>query len=131
MSYRASFNRTFSAAHRVWTDVGKCHNIHGHNYEATVEVVGVLLDESGFVIPFDHVKMIIDGFDHTMIVADSDPLLDIFQALGLALSIVPCVPSTENLAALIANNLVDAHPGLMVKVWLRETAGILAIAEAS
>lgn len=125
------FTRTFAAAHRVWNDPGKCRNVHGHNYRASIRVTHDVVGEQNFVVPFDAVKTIVDRFDHTLILDLLDPLLGQFKSLDLALSIVEGVPSTERLAEIIASEIAaEIPPGGYVVVHLRETDGICAKAEA-
>lgn len=133
----ARFSRSFSAAHRVWNDPGKCSNIHGHNYRTLIEVDGGdSLGAQNFVLPFDAVKGIVDRFDHTLIVDDDDPKLEAFEALGVSLAMTNGVPSTEFLALVIANGILEACIAQGIKdsyyhvvVTLVETESIQAFAE--
>lgn len=137
--HRCDFTRTFSAAHRVWNDPGKCNNIHGHNYRCHVEVIcnTEAMTVQNFTVPFDVVKEHIDVYDHTLILDAHDPLLPQLEALGMALTIVGGVPSTEFLAERIATAiLMDAHTRanamdawFQVAVTLRETDSIEAYSE--
>lgn len=135
MTPSGHFTRTFCAAHRVWNDPGKCRNIHGHNYTAEVDVQVDHLNEQNFVTPFDAIKKVIDAFDHTLILDESDPLADEFDSAplaGLDVSYVAGVPSTEFMAKLIADRICAAisqaghAKRIEVRVALRETAGIEA-----
>lgn len=130
----ATFSRTFAAAHRVWNDDGKCHNIHGHNYRVEIEVCTAKLNEQNFTLPFDVIKTVVDRYDHTLILDASDPLLTVFRATGLALTEVEGVPSTEFLAQLIADEIrakLPQGPGVAtVAVMLRETDSIASTASA-
>lgn len=134
----AHFSRTFSAAHRVWNDESKCRNLHGHNYDVEIDVEVEGLNEQNFVAPFDAIKLVIDGFDHTMILDTDDPKIQEFSDLDLAIREVPGVPSTEFMAALLANriaaNVKDANPHageVKVSLHLTETKGISASAIAA
>ncbi len=127
-----TFRRIFSAAHRLAGDPSKCSNIHGHNYcvEAEISAFGQL-DASGFVIPFERVKRIIDNYDHTLILAEDDPLIPILPD-SLAVRPLQGPPSTERLAQQLAEELVDVlirtarlSTGI-VRLRLRETEGIEA-----
>lgn len=139
----ATFTRAFSAAHRVWNDPGKCRNIHGHNYAAVVMIDSPSgpLTEQGFVVPFAAVKDAIDAYDHTLILHADDPLVADLRVFGpetavgqLRIVKVPSVPSTENLATLLATAIAAAVIDSMdpaaspftVTVGLRETDGIHA-----
>lgn len=135
----AHFTRTFSAAHRVWNDPGKCNNIHGHNYRVDVEVTVDLLNIQNFAVPFDAIKKVIDRFDHVLILDEDDPFASVFDAQmgpfeSLAVAFVAGVPSTEFVAALLAERIyhavlaegADPDQDVMVDVTLRETDSIAA-----
>lgn len=123
------FHRTFSAAHRLWSDSSKCQNIHGHNYKVTIEITGPVGAESGMVIPFDWIKEIVDYYDHTLILAESDPQM---HELGAVTKVVtlPTLPTTENMARTIATQIANAlsvdGKEREVKVTLAETDSITA-----
>lgn len=99
----------FNAAHRLhnpnWSDeknmavFGKCNNpnYHGHNYELTVKLTGMVDSETGYV--YDLKKLsnlvkqeIIDRFDHKNLNLDTEE----FKELN---------PSAENIAMVIWNLL--------------------------
>jgi 6-pyruvoyltetrahydropterin/6-carboxytetrahydropterin synthase len=69
-------------AHRLPHHLGKCRNIHGHSWEITVAVSGSIKKEhgpnDGMVEDFNLLKsalgMIDSVFDHTLALADYDPL---------------------------------------------------------
>lgn len=138
--HEVTFTRTFHAAHRVWSDKGKCANIHGHSYHATIAVKHDELDGQGFIIPFDRIKLIVDQYDHALILDLNDPLV---SELGgpisepLRLVLVAGLPSTEFMATWIAAQVriaiaaywpdsPVAAAGGNVQVHLRETEGIEA-----
>lgn len=127
---RVTFDRSFSAAHRLHNDPGKCGNVHGHNYRARVVVASdEPLTEQGFVVPFDVVKEVVDGYDHALILADADPLLPVLEGLPIRVRVVSGPPSTERLAFRLANEVLDRLDGLyVVDVALRETDSIEASA---
>lgn len=133
--HHGRFTRVFSAAHRVWNDPGKCSNVHGHNYRAVIDVFAEELTPQNFVIPFDAIKGVVDAFDHSLILDAKDPLIEVFRATGLNVQMVNGVPSTEFMAAVIANGIMevmDRKDSMVVSVGvrLRETDGIEATAEA-
>ncbi len=116
----------FNAAHRLhnlqWSDernlavFGKCNNpnYHGHNYDLTVQVIGVIDPETGYVMDTkllsDLIKAeILDRFDHKNLNLDVSD----FQALN---------PSAENIAVVIYNRLrKHIDPALDLKIRLYET----------
>jgi 6-pyruvoyltetrahydropterin/6-carboxytetrahydropterin synthase len=130
---RVTFQRSFSAAHRLWSDASKCQNIHGHNYRVTIEVTGPVGMESGMVTPFEWVKEIVDNYDHCLILHVQDPNL---HELGhiTRVVILDDLPTTENLAHQIAKEIADmlAVDGRerRVKVTLAETDNITATSRA-
>lgn len=143
MSQRhVNFTRTFSAAHRIPLDPGKCSNIHGHNYVAQIEIEVPELDSCGFTVPFENVKAVVDRFDHKLILWDQDEFFQEFGPGGWAghhgnipaiietygIINVPFSPSTENLAQYLAECLaVGLSPTSEVWVRLRETDSIEAV----
>ena len=116
----------FNAAHRLnnpnWSDekntrvYGKCNNpnYHGHNYELTVQVVGPIDPETGYVIDMkvlgDLIKtQVTDRFDHKNLNLDTDEFRDLN-------------PSAENIAIVVFNILrKHLEPSLDLKIRLHET----------
>jgi len=63
---------TFDAAHRLPGYEGKCKNLHGHGYRLLVGVKGKIDYDSGMVIDFTHLKIIVkqeilDHVDHVLL----------------------------------------------------------------
>ena len=116
----------FNAAHRLynpdWTDeknneiFGLCNNpnFHGHNYELIVQVIGLIDQETGYVIDMkklsDLIKSeIIEKFDHKNLNLDVPE----FKHLN---------PTAENIAVTIFNKLRKVVPQeLKLKIKLYET----------
>lgn len=116
----------FNAAHRLynpdWTDeknneiFGLCNNpnFHGHNYELIVQVIGLIDQETGYVIDMkklsDLIKSeIIEKFDHKNLNLDVPE----FKHLN---------PTAENIAVTIFNKLRNVVPQeLELKIKLYET----------
>lgn len=99
----------FNAAHRLhnpkWSDeknisfYGKCNNpnYHGHNYDLEVTVIGVVDQESGYLIDMktlsDLIKSeILDKFDHKNLNLDVEDFKDLN-------------PTAENIIKVIYNKL--------------------------
>ena len=67
----------FEAAHALYGYDGKCKNIHGHNYNLFVTIIGVPVSDSsnvkcGMVMDFGDLKKIVNSeiiekFDHSVI----------------------------------------------------------------
>ena len=122
-----TFTRTFSAAHRLHLDDSKCKNIHGHNYEVEVTITSNTVDERGFIISFEKIKGIIDQYDHTLILAEDDPVVDVLFRQFTSLRIVKFSPSTENFAEHLLRQIFAEVPAdSTIVLRLRETDGIEA-----
>lgn len=73
--------KTFSAAHRLIKGyVGKCRNLHGHNYAVRITFTAAKLDEYDFVIDFDDInklcnRWVVDNWDHGVLVNEADSAL--------------------------------------------------------
>lgn len=72
--YELNKDMNIAAAHFIPDEkAGKCANIHGHTYFVNLTVCGDSLDESGFLVNFQHLKKIIhDKLDHTLLNDHSD-----------------------------------------------------------
>ena len=118
---------TFSASHRLynttWSDAeneavfGKCNNpnYHGHNYNLTVQLIGEIDPDTGYVfytkVLSDLIKAhVLNKFDHKNLNLDTVE----FKTLN---------PSTENLAVVIWNILreqIDRKYELIVRLYETE-----------
>ncbi|MEI5908753.1 6-carboxytetrahydropterin synthase QueD [Bacillus spongiae] len=70
--YELNKDMQFAAAHYVPHEAaGACQNVHGHTYFVNITIVGDELDETGFLINFQHIKQLIHKrFDHTLLNED-------------------------------------------------------------
>lgn len=116
----------FNAAHRLYRKdwdqekneavFGKCSNpnYHGHNYELTVSVTGLIDPETGFVIDLKVLKDLIYNeieipFDHKNLNIEVEE----FQDLN---------PTAENIAVVIWNRLKPKlNPDFELSVTMYET----------
>src|SRR4030095_6735024 len=68
MQHEVMIQMSFSAAHYLRNYVGKCANLHGHNYKVEVHVRGQKLNEIGMLIDFADLKAatrkVVDHLDH-------------------------------------------------------------------
>lgn len=68
MQHEVMIQLSFSAAHYLRNYVGKCANLHGHNYKVEVHVRGAKLNETGMLIDFADLKAatrkVVDYLDH-------------------------------------------------------------------
>jgi len=126
MNYKSAVTRRehFNAAHRLhnasWSDernndvFGKCNNpnFHGHNYELEVKVIGLINEDTGYVIDTkalsDLIKMnIIEKFDHKNLNLD----VAAFKDLN---------PTVENIAMviyMILRPLIEEKYELKIKLY--------------
>jgi len=67
--YELNKDMQIAAAHFIPHEAaGKCAHIHGHTYFVNITVAGDELDDSGFLVNFQHLKKLVhDKFDHTLI----------------------------------------------------------------
>lgn len=96
----------FATGHRLMNDPGKCHRLHGHNFEAEVTVSGTP-DETGWIMPFKELKNAIwnitkEKFDHRMLLETADEeVLKAFDEANVEYLVTPIAPTTEAIAAMI------------------------------
>ncbi|MFT3798100.1 6-carboxytetrahydropterin synthase [Microbacterium sp.] len=74
-------------AHRAWAHDGLCRFLHGYERSFEIEFVCRELEaDTGFVVDFGKLKpfrsMLERQFDHTTLIADNDPELELFRELG-------------------------------------------------
>lgn len=81
-----TIKHNFETAHRLPFIAGKCMNIHGHSWNVTLHVEGVV-DENGIVAEYGQLKNIIrrwidKNLDHGAMLGWEDPLRDEFLEDG-------------------------------------------------
>ena len=82
----------FEAAHALYAYDGKCKNIHGHNYNLFVTVIGVPVTDNsnvkgGMVMDFGDLKKIVNSeiiekFDHSVIFNNNSPHKELAKNLA-------------------------------------------------
>jgi 6-pyruvoyltetrahydropterin/6-carboxytetrahydropterin synthase len=96
----------FAAAHRLAMVGSKCENLHGHNWKIEVFLTGNRLNDAGVLMDFGDIKAllrdIIGRLDHQFLNE-----LPIFAG---------CQPSSERIAAFVAEELQKAIGGPSVRV---------------
>ena len=103
--------REFSAAHNLRGYLGKCEELHGHNWKVKATLVGRKPDKSGMLMDFRQIKLklnkVLDALDHKYL-----NRLDYFKKQN---------PTSENIAEYIYLKLKPRLPGLKsISVWESE-----------
>lgn len=121
---------TFEAAHRLPDHDGHCRRLHGHSYRVEVTLDGPVHDD-GMVLDFGKLSKIwkedLDPLlDHRTLLWIGDPLVEaLHPLLGDALIRFAFVPSAENLATFIKNQLtvcLNVDDVKVARVRVYETA---------
>lgn len=80
----------YPCSHRQWRDKGHCAYIHGYSRSFSFTFTAQTLDDCGWVLGFQHLKPLKEHleemFDHTMLIAKDDPMMQHFivlQELGI------------------------------------------------
>ena len=100
---------TWEMGHRLPFHAGKCKNLHGHSYKCVIELDGDP-DKNGIVLDYYDLKKIvdpiIDEFDHSFMVCDSDTeLIDALTRLGSRHLIVDFESTAENICIYILRKI--------------------------
>tara|TARA_B100000902_G_scaffold395257_1_gene453458 strand:- start:3012 stop:3416 length:405 start_codon:yes stop_codon:yes gene_type:complete len=115
----------FSSAHKLFNEnisnddndklFGKCHKLHGHNYELFITVTGTINKISGFVIDLKDLKQIIQN--KVIIKLDHQYINEVDFMKNT-------ITTTENLCLAIWNELdqpIKQLGGKLYKVKIKET----------
>ena len=123
----------FSYGHVLPNHKGKCRNPHGHNCRLEVTVEGDVSNETGMIIDFGDLKLVVKGvvdeYNHAWIFGTEGPqeLLELFVKLGWRHVILNaraataeelCYTLIEQIAIALNDNNYD---GLRVSLRLYET----------
>ena len=106
-------------AHRQHSHDGHCQYVHGHNWYFEVEMKSYKLDSTGFVFDFGKFKPFKNWleymFDHTLLINQNDPYIDLFIKESSLLWDMREVKSgsSEEIAVLVYNYL---------SAWLEDDA---------
>ena len=125
---------SFEGAHALKGYDGKCSHLHGHSYRLAVTVVGVPIAEEdspkkGMVLDFTDLKaivndIIIDKFDHALVMSRDAELSDQIQKVYGNVIIVDFQPTSEMLVSYFAKIIAEKLPkGISlysVKLWETE-----------
>ncbi len=118
---------SFPYGHRIRGHGGRCAHLHGHNARVEVCCRGPL-DALGMVVDFGEIKRVLGSWigknwDHRMILASSDPLIEVLSELGEPVFELDSSPTAENLAAHLYRVAREANlPVSEVRFWETETS---------
>jgi len=116
--------------HRLLNYIGKCMHLHGHNYQWTLTLVGMVDPATGFLVDFARVKRslreVTDPFDHALVLRHDDPVIPLLRGTEQRLVVLSHNPTAENLSACVRDLLQPLFPDLYVSVSLRETEHCVA-----
>lgn len=128
---------SFEMAHALEGYDGACSQIHGHSYRLFVTIKGEPIEDEGspkcgMVMDFGDLKrivnrLIIDKFDHSLVIRDSEQNKEVVEALRKRFSriiVVDYQPTCENMLGYFAEMLQDELPSNLNLYSLRmyETA---------
>ena len=106
------WTRTFDAGHRIWQHNEKCRFLHGHSYRVSIVARGSL-NAWGMVVDFgDLKKIIVDRFDHKVILFKGEPLVPHLLAGGQKVVLLDRNPTAENLAVACASLVLSGVENL-------------------
>ena len=113
----------FEAAHALYGYDGKCKNIHGHNYNLFVTVIGVPVSDNsnvkcGMVMDFGDLKKIVNSeiiekFDHSVIFNNNSPHKELAKNLandGHKVVMANYQPTIEEMVIDFANKISSKLP---------------------
>ena len=108
-----------SACFRQWRAESHCRLLHGYALAVKLTVGAVELDCRNWVVDFGSLKslkqMLQDTFDHTLLVAEDDPKLEVFKQLdnvhGIAKVVVVPACGCEKFAEMIFE---------CTEIWLKD-----------
>jgi len=125
---------TFSSGHRLSKHLGKCKQLHGHNYTCEVTLRSKKLNQQGMVVDFGFIKQIFkkkveEKFDHRLILKKGDSynerLKESMAPNDSSICWVNYSPTAENMAqdilSIFQHELADFRRLKVVRVRLYET----------
>jgi len=119
-----------SCGHRVVGHESKCRNLHGHNYRIHFYCETEALDDLGRVIDFGVIKSSLcewleREWDHRMLIARFDPMLEQLRALDPSVVAVDFNPTAENIGLhllnVVAPQLLAGSGVRLTRVVVEET----------
>ena len=134
MRVRTTKEFDFEAAHALDGYVGKCQDIHGHNYHLTLTFLGEpirdkSLSNNGMVVDFGDIKDFLNKtikplFDHRLILRNDSRFLGLEQQ-NERIRYVDYQPTTENMlleiVQIVSNSFEKKNNVVLCSAFLRET----------
>lgn len=128
----------FDCAHMLSNYEGKCANLHGHTYHGTITLDGDVNPKTGMLVDYNHIKEVVDKFDHAIVFSSAEEQGAAEKALRLWANdnqmkyiTVPEGKSTAENMAVMMTQLFIFEPGIKsVHVRLSETDGSWAEAHS-
>ena len=114
---------SFCYGHRLMHYEGPCMHLHGHNAEACIKLRSDTLDHRGMVVDFGDIKRDIkawidDNLDHTMLLAQDDPIIEVLKQAGEKFYVMEDNPTAENISRLIYQYVESrGYPVVSVTLW--------------
>lgn len=117
----------FCYGHRLMNYDGPCSRVHGHNGKVEIEVSGENLDERGMVEDFSVIKKEVKNWiekeiDHTMLLREDDPLVEVFKQQNEPFYLMSKNPTAEAIAELIYRFVAKKYPVSKVTLWETSTS---------
>lgn len=126
--YTVTRSISFCYGHRLLAYDGPCMHLHGHNARAVITLEAADLDHRGMVVDFIDIKQAVKEWidselDHTMLLHEDDPFLQVMQAHNERVRAVPFNPTAENIARMIFERVQELGlPVIEVTLWETETS---------
>jgi 6-pyruvoyltetrahydropterin/6-carboxytetrahydropterin synthase len=117
----------FCYGHRLVGHEGACRHLHGHNARVEVICRGAL-DALGRVVDFAEIRRVLHewidaNWDHRMILATDDPMVDVLREHQEPVYLMEGSPTAERLAAVLYGVANDAGlPIAGIRFWETETS---------
>ena len=118
---------TFDAAHRLFGYSGSCNMCHGHSWEVFVTIDSQNpLDRCGMLLDYRQIKEYFkQKWDHRAIFNSEDPLVPVFEQMGLAVTKMnEKNPTAGNIAKEILHDIAimaNLHEDDWIEVTVKES----------
>lgn len=125
--YKVTKEIEFCYGHRLMNYDGPCSRVHGHNGKVEIEIKGENLDDRSMVRDFSDIKhevksWIDNKIDHTMLLREDDPLVEVFREQGEPFYLMEKNPTAESIAELIYNYASEKYSVSKITLWETSTS---------